>query len=221
MVDTIVSPDFDAFIFDMDGTLLDTLPDLIIVTNEALKHFGYPERTGEEILAMVGKGARYLISQALPRDESDKTIDAVHAYWQSIYPTFGHKMTVPYPGIIDTLTALRNAGKKTAVLSNKYDEGVKDLAQRFFPGLFDLVLGEGPVPRKPDPSGIIYIMNELDVEPECCAYFGDSASDIQAAHGANTFAVGVTWGYQSREALASAKANLLLDDTTEITKITR
>ena len=221
MADTTVSSDFDAFIFDMDGTLLDTLPDLIIVTNETLTHFGYPTRSDAEILSMVGKGARYLIKQALPQGVSEDIIDTVHTYWQNIYPTYGHKLTCPYPNIVEILTTLKAAGKKIAVLSNKYDDGVKDLADRFFPGLFDIVLGEGPVPRKPDPTGLNFIITQFGCAPERCAYFGDSAGDMKVAHAAHTFAAGVTWGYQSREALISERADVLLDSTREILTISR
>ena len=221
MTNLTVSQDFDAFVFDMDGTLLDTLPDLVGVTNETMKHFGHPEHTQDEILLMVGKGARYLMEQALPEGQTDAYIDEVLKYWQHIYPEYGHKFTQPYPGIVKTLEALKAAGKKTAVLSNKYDEGVKDLASRYFPGLFDLVLGEGPVPRKPDPAGLKYILQELGCSADRCAYFGDSAGDMQAAHGAGAFACGVTWGYQTRDALIGEDADVLLDSTNAIPSVTR
>ena len=114
-----------AFVFDMDGTLLDSLPDLVDVTNETLTHFGYPTHTTEEILAMIGNGLRSLILQALPQDLSDDATEAALAWWKTRYDEVGNRKTTVYDGMLDTLAELKARGMKLAVLSNKYDGGVQ------------------------------------------------------------------------------------------------
>lgn len=193
---------FDAFVFDLDGTLLDTLPDLVSVTNETLHRFGHPEHTRDEILAMVGNGLRSLISQAVPADLSADELERELAYWKAAYDSCGHAHTALYPGMMEALEELKARGKKLAVLSNKFDGGVKDVMNHFMPGFMDFELGEGPVPRKPDPTGLLLVAETLGVDPSRIAYVGDSAdTDMLVAHNAGSFAIGVTWGYQPVERL--------------------
>lgn len=109
----------EAFVFDMDGTLLDSLPDLVDVTNETLTHFGYPTHTTEEILAMIGNGLRSLILQALPQDLNDNATEAALAWWKARYDEVGNQKTAVYDGMLDTLAELKARGMKLAVLSNK------------------------------------------------------------------------------------------------------
>lgn len=207
---------FDAFVFDLDGTLLDTLPDLVSVTNETLRRFGQPEHTRDEILAMVGNGLRSLISQAVPADTPEETFEEELAYWKDAYDACGHAHTRLYPGMMETLVELKARGKKLAVLSNKFDGGVKDIMAHFMPGFMDFELGEGPVPRKPDPEGLLLVAKTLGVAPERIAYVGDTAdTDMQVAHNAGSFALGVTWGYQPVERLAEA-ADALIDEPAEL-----
>lgn len=207
---------FDAFVFDLDGTLLDTLPDLVTTTNMTLEHFGYPTRTREEVLSFVGYGVKVLLTKALPSGSSDAAIEAALAWWEQLYPEYGHAQSKPYERIPEIIAELRRRGKKTAILSNKFDGGVKDVTARFFPGLFDIALGEGPVPRKPDPTGLLRVIDELGCTPESTIYFGDSGSDMKVAHAAGAFAAGVTWGYQPREALVAEHAQALIDSTGDI-----
>ena len=203
---------FDAFVFDLDGTLLDTLPDLVSVTNLTLRRFGQPEHTRDEILAMVGNGLRSLISQAGPAETSDDELERELAYWKEAYDSCGHAHTTLYPGMMETLEELKARGKKLAVLSNKFDGGVKDVMAHFMPGFMDFELGEGPVPRKPDPEGLLLVAKTLGVAPERVAYVGDSAdTDMLVAHNAGAFGIGVTWGYQPIERLA-ATADALIDE---------
>lgn len=207
---------FDTFIFDLDGTLLDTLPDLVTMTNMSLAHFGWPERTRDEVLSFVGNGAKALMVKAVPAGLPDDQVEAALAYWKGLYAEHGHTLTAPYPHVMDVLAELRRRGCKTAILSNKFDAGVKDVEARYFPGLFDMALGEGPVPRKPDPTGLLHVIAELGADPARVAYFGDSAGDMATARAAGVFAAGVTWGYQPREALVEAGADVLLDSAERI-----
>ncbi|MDO4442500.1 MAG: HAD family hydrolase [Slackia sp.] len=202
---------FDAFVFDLDGTLLDTLPDLVSVTNETLRRFGHPEHMRDEILAMVGNGLRSLISQAVPAGLPDEAVEEELTYWKAAYDACGHAKTAFYPGMRETLEELKTRGKKLAVFSNKFDGGVKDVMAHFMPGFMDFELGEGPVPRKPDPEGLLLVARMLEIEPSRIAYVGDSAdTDMQVAHNAGCFAIGVSWGYQPVDRLRET-ADALID----------
>lgn len=210
-------PTFDTFVFDLDGTLLDTMPDLIVVTNETLKHFGYPTHTDEEILSYVGDGAQRLIYRAMPEGTPEATCAEALTYWKKLYPQTGHKHTRNYPHMPETLAELKARGCKLAVLSNKYEGGVKDVIPRFLPHIFDVLHGEcDEIPRKPDPTGLLRTIHELGSTPERTAYVGDSAGDIRVAQNAGTFAIGVDWGYNPANTLQSAGANAILSDATEL-----
>lgn len=214
---------YDAFIFDLDGTLIDSLPDLVVVTNKALQQMGFPERSRDEILSYVGNGARELMRKACPAGTGPDVVAQAFALFKSLYGEYGLLLTKPYGGVIEVLQCLHAQGKKTAVLSNKFEGGVHDVMAHCFdavePYLIDVAHGEREsegVPRKPDPAGLLLIMKELEVEPKRCIYFGDSAGDIICAHAAGVYAVGCTWGYQPKEALVQAKADALIDAPAEI-----
>jgi phosphoglycolate phosphatase len=200
-----MNPQIDAFVFDMDGTLLDTLPDLVDVTNDTMEHFGYPTHTSDEILRMVGNGLRSLITQAMPQGLEKEAADACIAYWKALYDERGDVKTQVYAGMMDVLHTLKAQGKKLAVLSNKYDAGTKLMTNHYFADVMDMAMGEGPVPRKPDPTGLLRVAAELAVPIERVAYVGDSHTDVEAAQRAGAFAVAVTWGYQPRERLEAAR----------------
>lgn len=200
---------FDAFVFDLDGTLLDTLPDLVDVTNKTLAHFGYPQRSEEEILHMVGNGLKSLISQAVPHDLTEAHMNEALTYWKAAYDEHGSVKTALYEGIRETLTQLRTYGYKTAVLSNKYNQGVQEIIAHYLDGLFDYALGEGPVPRKPNPTGLLHVAQVLESAPERIVYIGDSSVDMQVARNAGTFALGAAWGYQPVETLIEYGADAI------------
>ena len=188
---------FQAYIFDLDATLLDTLPDLVRLTNMVLDEFRWPERTRDEILSFVGHGGRNLLERSAPEGTPGSTLDDAFARWRELYPAHGHAMTKPYDGIPEILEQLKGEGAKLGVLSNKFDAAVRDVIGEHFPGMFDIVRGEcEEVPRKPDPTGLLNMLRAFGVAPECTAYVGDSQSDVETARAAGTFAVAVTWGYQ-------------------------
>lgn len=207
---------FDAFVFDLDGTLLDTLPDLVMVTNEVLARFGLPTHSRDEILAMVGNGLRSLISQAVPQDLPQDEVERILACWKEAYDAHGHAHTTLYDGMMEALVELKRRGKKLAVFSNKFDGGVKAVMSHFMPGFMDFELGEGPVPRKPDPEGLFLIADKLEVAPQRIAFVGDSAdTDMQVAHNAGSFALGVSWGYQPVERLRKT-ADAIIDHPSQL-----
>lgn len=203
---------YDAYIFDLDGTLLDTLPDLVNLTNTVLAERGLPQHTRDEINGYVGAGARVLLQRATPPGTPDAEIDALLARWQALYPQLGHQFTRPYPGIPEALARLAAQGARLAVLSNKFDAAVADVIARHFPGTFDLARGEcAEIPRKPDPRGLQHMMAQLGVAPERTAYVGDSGTDMQVALAAGAAPIGVSWGYRPRAELQAAGAERIID----------
>ena len=188
---------YKAYVFDLDGTLLDTLPDLVRLTNTVLENCGWPGRTREEILSFVGHGGRNLLERAAPAGTPASALDDAFAQWRELYPAYGHAFTKPYDGVPMMLDSLKCGDAKLGVLSNKFDAAVRSVIGEHFPGVFDLVCGECEnVPRKPDPTGLLNMLSDLGVSPAEAAYVGDSASDIETARAAGTVAIAVTWGYQ-------------------------
>ena len=205
-------PAYDAFIFDIDGTLLDTLPDLTAVTNTVLASYGFPQHPAHEILHFVGKGGRRLIEKAVPAGTSPDVVDEAFKRWQGVHEEMGIRLTKEYDGITEALAALKEQGIKLAALSNKFDGGVQEIVPHFFPGLFEVQHGEcDRIPRKPDPTGLLLTMEELGVTPERTVYVGDSKGDMVVAHAAGAYALGVSWGYQSKEELQAGKADRIID----------
>lgn len=215
-------PIFDTFIFDLDGTILDTMPDLIHVTNETLAHFGYPTHTDAAIRSFVGDGAQRLIYRALPEGTSETVCAEALEYWKALYPQTGHARTRHYAHMPETLAELKARGCKLAVLSNKYEGGVKDVIPRFLPDLFEVLHGEcEAIPRKPDPAGLLQTTQELGSAPERTAYVGDSASDMRVAHNAGTYAIGVDWGYNPVSTLQEAQAGAIISNPAQLLEFAR
>lgn len=189
---------FDTFVFDLDGTLLDTLDDLVVLTNEVLAEFDMPSHTREEINSYVGNGAQALIYQAVPEGTPCEVADACLARWKEAYDLFPNDLTKPYDGVEEMLAALRSRGCKLGILSNKFDGGVQFIVKKCLDGKVDVAHGEGGTrgfPRKPDPAGLLATIEELGSEPARTVYVGDSPGDIHVARNAGCYAVGVAWGY--------------------------
>ncbi len=200
------------FVFDLDGTLLDTLPDLVVLTNETLSRHGYPTHSTEAICGFVGKGAAMLIRRALPAECSDAEVDAVVATWRELFPSLGHANTKPYKGVPELLHELKGRGCRLAVLSNKFDAGTREVIAAHFPGVFDEVHGEcADYPRKPDPTGLEKTIVQLGCDPSEVGYVGDSGTDMEVAVRAHAAPLGVSWGYQSRATLIEGGARVIVD----------
>ena len=198
---------FGAYIFDLDGTLLDTLPDLVNLTNMVLREYGAPERTTDEVNSFVGAGAHVLLQRAFPARTPDEIIDEAFDRWKQLYPQHGHRFTKPYPGMPETLARLKGRGAKLGVLSNKFDAAVREVIGIQFPEVFDLARGEcAEIPRKPDPAGLLWMLENLGVEPGDSAYVGDSAGDMAVALAAGSCPIGVAWGYRNVDELRQAGA---------------
>ena len=191
-----------AVIFDLDGTLLNTLGDLTAAVNHALTAHGFPTRTEAQVRGYVGDGVRELIARACPPDADEDTRQSVLAAYLPYYAAHNADLTVPYDGILDLLAGLRAAGCRLAVVSNKHDAGVQTLCARFFGEYLDVVVGaDGTRPLKPAPDGLLYAMERLGVAPDNVWYVGDSAQDVMTAHAAGVKCVAVTWGFQDEPRL--------------------
>lgn len=209
-----------AVIFDLDGTLLNTLGDLRAATNHALEVRGLPPHSMEEIRQFIGNGIRLLICRAMPEGTPEAEIDAALDDFKAYYAAHIHDRTVPYDGIPQLLTALKKRGIKVAVLSNKIDSASQQLIEYFFPEKTDVVFGEHVgVPRKPDPTSCRMVMQQLGVQPEQVLYVGDSGTDMQTAKNAGLYAVGVTWGFRSKEVLLEYGADVLVHRPEQILQI--
>ena len=183
-------------LFDLDGTLLNTLEDLLDATNVALAHFCCPARTLAELRTFVGNGARNQIRLSLPGKADDPELDEVLAFYKEYYSGHCQNKTAPYPGVLNALAELSEY--PMAIVSNKPDAAVKTLCAQYFPGIY--ALGEAAdCPRKPAPDMVYKAMKEIGVET--CIYVGDSEVDIRTARNASVPCVSVLWGFRDRDVL--------------------
>ncbi|MBQ2251601.1 MAG: HAD-IIIA family hydrolase [Clostridia bacterium] len=212
---------FKAVIFDLDGTLVNTLDDLAFAMNEMLGHFGYPERSKNEIETFIGNGQRMFVKRSLPEHARDEeNIDLCTKYYAEKYSENIVRFSRAYEGIPEALENMKKAGMKIAVLSNKSDIHVQKIINELFGNdFFDLVLGAGRFAIKPDPEAVLYIAENLGADPCECAFVGDSDVDIKTAHSAGMTAVWVSWGFQKREILKTAGECKVADSAEDLQKI--
>lgn len=210
---------FKGFIFDMDGTLLHTLPDLAALTNIVLEREGYSTRTEDEVRTFVGNGVLSLILQAVPQEISEEKAQHAFKMFCDLYDEYGIKLTKPFDDMEETLRTLKAQGIKLGIMSNKFEAGVREVEQRYFPGLFDVSHGEAAdIPRKPDPTGLLVCAKEMGLTPDECVYFGDSHGDMLAGNNAGMYTVGVMWGYQPVEKIKQGNPAELIDSPKDILK---
>ena len=204
-------PALEAIVFDMDGTILHSLPDLAACANEAFSRMGFPTHSESEFRKYMGGGGVRLINHVVPAEATAEQRSRAFELWRSLYIASDYALTTPFPGVVDVLAALRAQGMKTAVLSNKFDEGARMLAERHFPGLFDAVRGDKPpAPTKPDSTTLLQMLDDLGVRPEAAAYVGDTNIDVQTARNAGVMAIGVSWGYDSANPLRAQELDAYL-----------
>ena len=209
-----------AAIFDLDGTLLDTLEDLYLATNQALTRHSLPARTRDEVRMFVGNGVEMLIRRAVPAETAENTVAAVLADFKAIYATICEDHTVPYPGIIPLLTALRARGIRTAVVSNKFDAATKQLCQKYFGDLVEIAVGErAGIRKKPAPDTVFEVLRQLELSADSAVYIGDSDVDIETARGAGMPCLSVTWGLRDEDFLIEHGATVLVHTPRELLEI--
>lgn len=207
-------------IFDLDGTILNTLEDLADATNYALERYGYPGRTIQEVRCFVGNGIRKLIERAVPSGLTEEEVDRVHETFLGYYQQHCAEKTRPYEGILTLLRHLRTAGCLTAVVSNKADPAVQSLCQHYYEGLFDFAVGErAGIRRKPAPDAVLEVLRRLGVDGADAVYIGDSEVDIQTAANAGLDSIIVTWGFRDRAFLESQGGKRFADRPEEIEEI--
>ena len=205
---------YDTVIFDLDGTLLDTLDDLTDGVNHALSDFGYPLAGREEIRARLGYGSNYLIAKSVPGGYDNENYQAVFDDYLEYYRAHSSDKTVPYPGIMALLERLKARGVSCAIVSNKPDSAARELGERWFDGLVATTVGDrAGIRRKPAPDTVLEVMRQLDAAPERTVYIGDSEVDIQTAAAAGVDCISVTWGFRTAEQLRESGAAVLVDDT--------
>lgn len=208
---------YKAVIFDLDGTLLNTLGDLKTSVNYALNEFKMPERELSEVRCFVGNGIGKLIERSVPENTDKETCDAVTEVFKSHYSLHCNDSTTPYSGINALLKKLCENGVKCAVLSNKVDSAVKALCNRYFKDLLSDARGECEgIGRKPSPDGIYMILKALDISKEDAVFVGDSEVDIQTAANANIDLIAVDWGFRDKIILENAGAERIVSDVSEL-----
>ena len=208
---------YKAVLFDMDGTVLDTLADLTNAVNHILCEYGMPQRTPREVASFLGNGAKQLLRRAVPPDTTDAQLAELLLVYQPWYESHCAILTAPYPGILPLMQALRQAGVKQAVISNKQDAAVKRLAAQHFPGLLETAVGESKtVRRKPNPDAVLAALREMGVAPEAAVYVGDTEVDLRTAENAGLACAAVGWGFRSVEELHAAGADHVFQSAEEL-----
>lgn len=204
-------------IFDLDGTLLDTLSDLHTSVNFALRSFGFPERTIDEVRAFIGNGVVKLMERSTPDGTDEKTQKQCLDVFRKHYLEHMSDTTAPFESISELLERLKEKGIKIAVVSNKLHKAVEELCESYFPGLIDKAVGVSvEEERKPSPINVVKTAEYFETELEDCIYIGDSEVDVQTAHNAGLQCIGVTWGFRSKESLLMNNCDFIADTADEV-----
>ncbi len=212
---------WDTYIFDLDGTLLNTLDDLWASVNYALAQNHYPERSKAEIRSFLGNGAMVLIRKSLPAGTSEEVVEQVFSTFRGYYVVHAMDTTCPYEGVGAMLQRLKASGKKIAIVSNKPDAAVQELYDCFFKDVVDIAIGERPeVRRKPAPDMVLKAMELLGSEPSTSVYIGDSEVDMSTAKNSGLPCISVSWGFRDRDFLIAKGADRLIDSPDEIFAVT-
>jgi phosphoglycolate phosphatase len=211
---------YDTVLFDLDGTILNSLEDLADSVNSVLESSGYPLRSLEEIKSFTGAGYRVLLTKALPKDTSAAEIERCTILYRKIYLTKIADKSCPYDGIIELLKKLKSMGCKLGVVSNKFETAAREACRVYFEDYFDYVIGDDPIrSKKPSPEGVWEALKALGSSREKAVYLGDSDVDIKTAKNAGLVSVGVSWGFRSRAVLEESGADFIIDSPGELLNI--
>lgn len=210
-----------AVIFDLDGTLLNTLGDLASSVNFALRECGYPERTIDEVQSFIGNGVIMLVHRSVPAGTNEADEKVCFEKFRAYYLEHMEDTTAAYDGVNELIAKLSDHGIKTAVVSNKLDAGVKGLCKKHFPALTCAFGVNDESERKPSPANVFKALEKLGVQKGDALYVGDSEVDVQTAQNAGLEMAGVTWGYRSRETLISSGAKHIVNTPEEIFELVK
>ena len=207
----------EAVIFDLDGTLLNTLYDLTDAVNWSLEKYGQPVRTLEEVSAFVGNGLRNLMLQAVPGGEENPVFEELFEFFREYYKEHCNIKTAPYEGVIELMKELKARGVKMAIVSNKIDAGVKELNAIHFAEYVDVAIGEREgIKRKPEPDSLNEALRILGVDKEHAVYVGDSEVDILTAKNADVRCISVSWGVRDEGFLMESGAGIMIERPLEL-----
>jgi phosphoglycolate phosphatase len=209
-------------IFDLDGTLANTIADITAAVNHVMDAYEFPHHTDDECKIMVGDGIKELMTRSFPEDRREDpellsgALDVFKAYYNEHFCDF----TAPYDGIIPMLDTLKTNGVKLACVTNKNEEAVGLIIKKLFAGYFEIVIGNSDrVKQKPDPSSVLYVMETLGVGKDDTFYIGDAYTDIYTAKNAKVKGIGVLWGFRDYDELSKAGADFIVSDPGEIVTI--
>lgn len=211
---------YDTYIFDLDGTLLNTINDLAASCNYALRSCGMPERTVDEVRRFVGNGVRLLMVRAIPGGDSNPRFDEAYAIFRQHYLHHSLDTTKPYDGIEELIAELNAAGKHVAVVSNKFYAATQALVRHFFGDTIKVAIGEREnIRKKPAPDTVLEALRQLDMPAETAVYIGDSDVDIDTARNCGMPCISVLWGFRDRQFLIDHGATTLVSEPGEIAEI--
>lgn len=205
-----------AVIFDLDGTLLDTLEDLTDAVNAALEEYGLPVRSIEEVRNFVGNGIRTLMIRAVG-EETHPKFEEIFAFFQTYYKEHTNCKTCPYEGVLEVLELLKERGIKMAIVSNKVDTAVKSLNEAYFSEYIDIAIGEREgIRRKPAPDSLNEVLSILGINKDEAIYVGDSDVDIKTAKNADVSCISVSWGFRDAKFLKEHGAEHIIEKPMEL-----
>ncbi len=206
-----------AVLFDLDGTLLNTLSDLTDSVNYMLSHYGFPTHPEKKIRSIVGHGVRNLISQSLPEGFTEEFFEEALAVYKAYYAKNSANKTAPYEGIPEMLTTLHNRGIKLAIVSNKHDDATQEISRKYFGDIIDFTIGNCDfLEKKPAPDMANFAMEKLGVSKEESVFIGDAETDILTAKNSGIPCISVTWGFRDRDVLAESGAELFVNTSDEL-----
>lgn len=209
--------DKELYIFDMDGTILNTIDDIAGAINYVLDIHGYPRRTVDEVKSFVGNGLKRALELSLPDGVAGDVLNQLFTELVAYYNEHSNIMTRPYEGIVEVIHKLREQGKIVAVVSNKRVEAVRDLCDIYFAGCFDMALGDQDgIARKPAPDMTNMVIEHYGILKDKCVYIGDSDVDLMTARNTEIDCIAVTWGFRTREFLVEHGAEIIVDSPWEL-----
>lgn len=209
---------YKTYIFDLDGTLLDTLNDLHASCNYALRTHGMPERSLEEVRQFVGNGVKKLMERAIPDGLENPLFEETLQTFRQHYLLHNLDTTLPYPGIMEMLQQLKAQGKRIAVVSNKFYAATQDLCKHFFGDTIQVAIGEREdIKKKPAPDTVLEALRQLQVTRQDAVYVGDSEVDVETARNSGIHCISVLWGFRSKSFLLSHGATTFIETPNELT----